>query len=550
MSQGLMRSPAVLCALVWCRLLTCDAAQAQEPMRLPAFGEVVDVRAVDLEVVVTRHGNRVSGLGPEGFRLRVDGDEVPIEFFSEVSAGRISARSPASTGSSPAPGEVLGTRFLVFIDDDFSLPSYRNRVLSELADQVSLMRPEDRMAVVAFDGRRLTMLSSWTRSLARLKAVLTDAQERRAYGLLRRSQRWRSSTYGRFNPRWPRGTSFSSTGFLGLGRARAGSTGLEVLRYEDSGNQVARVVRAATSALRGFARPPGRKVLLLLAGGWQAHWHDADPYRRLAIERQLFAPLVDTANRLGYSLYPIDLHVDGAAGGVTSEPVLRGGARGGISPFERARRGQERLYYLARETGGRAFLGGATLTALERAIEDTRSYYWLGFTPTWQEDDSAHRIEVEMRQKGLQARARRSFSDLSRETEVSMWIESAHLFDAPLPEGGELSAELGRPQPAGSGKLVLPVRIEVPWQEVTLTPQGEGFATRLELRVAASDADGGIADLPVVPVELTLSDLPEPGQVGVYETRLKLRRKAHRLLIALFDPDAGRVLSKRIEFEP
>ena len=46
------------------------ASQSPEP-----FGEVIDVRVVNVEVVVTdRDGNRVAGLQPGDFRLRVDGE--------------------------------------------------------------------------------------------------------------------------------------------------------------------------------------------------------------------------------------------------------------------------------------------------------------------------------------------------------------------------------------------------------------------------------------------------------------------------------------------
>src|SRR5262245_55136110 len=62
------------------------AGAEQQP---PTFGEEVDVRVVNVEVVVTdRDGHRVPGLNPADFLLRVDGKEVPIEYFSEIQEGR------------------------------------------------------------------------------------------------------------------------------------------------------------------------------------------------------------------------------------------------------------------------------------------------------------------------------------------------------------------------------------------------------------------------------------------------------------------------------
>ncbi len=150
----------------------------------------------------------------------------------------------------------------------------------------------------------------------------------------------------------------------------------------------------------------------------------------------------------------------------------------------------------------------------------------------------------------MKVRSRRSFSDLSRQSAVSNWIESAHLFDTPLPDSGELAVEIGEPQPAGLGKLLLPLSLEVPLDQVTVIAGEGGLAARLELRVAATDDEGSSADLPVTEVEIAVREPPRPGQIGIYQTSLKLRRKPHRMLISLHDPLTGGVWLKRVEFEP
>ena len=101
------------------------AGAAAQDARPGVFGEVLDVRVVNLEVVVTdRDGARVRGLGPQDFRLTVDGKEAPIDFFTEVVGGTVAA---AATGAGAAgvpgvtAGEPLGTSWLVFVDDYFSI---------------------------------------------------------------------------------------------------------------------------------------------------------------------------------------------------------------------------------------------------------------------------------------------------------------------------------------------------------------------------------------------------------------------------------------------
>lgn len=560
------RSMIAAALMVVCLALCAGPAVGGEAMHLPAFGDVVDVRVINLEVVVTRRGERVAGLRAEDFSLRVDGQEVDIEFFSEVAGGRAVAptgpRRPDGVGlPAPVPGADAGTRYVLFIDDDFALPTDRNRVLAKLAEQVSALGDDDRMAVVAFDGRRLELLSHWTRSLSQLKTVLSSAQQRRAYGMLRHSQ-LKNTVGRRFGSRQPGGAGFSSTGFLGLDRARAGVGDPAVPRYGGSHGEIAQVVRAATSTLRGFAGAPGRKVMLLLAGGWPVYgsWGDRGIFDLQDRERHLFAPLVETANRLGYTLYPVDLQ--GGTYDTSGRSAAYGssfaGRAGAVSEREREQLSESALQYLAQETGGRALFGGAKLTALERTIEDTRSYYWLGFTPAWQGDGAHHRLQITARSgtepgEKLKVRTRRGFSDLSRQTEVSMWIESAHLFDTPLPDSGELTVEVGKPRPAGLGKLLLPISLEVPLDQVTVLPVGDGspsFVTSLELRIAATDADGASADMPVTRVELRSREPPKPGQIGIYETRLRLRRAPHRLLISLYDPLTSSIWTRRLDFAP
>ena len=52
------------------------------------FSEVIDVRVVNVEVVVTdRAGNRIRGLQASDFELLVDREPVPISYFTEVDEG-------------------------------------------------------------------------------------------------------------------------------------------------------------------------------------------------------------------------------------------------------------------------------------------------------------------------------------------------------------------------------------------------------------------------------------------------------------------------------
>ncbi len=519
--------------------------------QVPAFGEIVDVRVVNVEVVVTDGKQRVEGLRHEDFRLLVDGQEVPIEYFTEVRDSRavdlsraVEPDEPGDVPAAPAlePGAAVGTRYLVFIDDDFSIPPRRNRVLQSLADQSTLLGPDDRMAVVAWDGREVELLSGWTRPGVELEAVFAAAQKRRAYGLQKRNEL--------------RNPIFQYTSRLEGREAIGGSPGPGSQVYY----RVERAVDAAASALRGFARTPGRMVpsarlrrdvALVLSGGWAVPETSGAPGSELTAERELFRRLVDTANRLGYTLYTVDLvGVEGAAIGRIQYRTLDESNIAAAGKRQSDRVEEDALFHLAVETGGRAFLDGGGVHALEGAIEDVRSYYWLGFSPLWREDDRRHRVKVEVRRKGLKVRSRHSFSDLSRASETTMLFESVHLFDLPLPASHALDVALGEPVPEGSKRVVLPFEIAIPMDLVTVLQTGESqFVARLELRVAATDDRGDHADIPVIPLELESQRMPRDGEVWTYSDTLTLRRRPHRLLVSLVDPASGAILMKRLDFD-
>lgn len=277
-------------------------------------------QTVNVEAVVTDlAGGRVSGLSAGDFRLLVDGAEVPIESFAEVAGG------------------AVGRSFLVFIDDSLASAVQRDLVLWEMERDLDRLGPDDRVAIVAFDGigdGALHRLADWTGDRAVLAAAFAAARRRPA------------------------------------GHVPAVS--------EDQAAVLA--AGAAAGALRELPLPAGRRAMLVLSGGWSAGT----------------LGLVREANRLDYTLYPVDV------------PGLDIARALGSPDGEQA--SHDTLLALAQATGGKPALDSARLAALEQAEEDTRSWYQLGFSPAGADP---HRIEIEVRLPGLSVRARHSLSGLA-----------------------------------------------------------------------------------------------------------------------------------------
>ncbi|MES1211685.1 MAG: hypothetical protein ABUL63_05070, partial [Acidobacteriota bacterium] len=266
------------------------------------------------------------------------------------------------------------------MDDSFSLSSRRNDLLQKLERDLALLREGDQMAILAFDGAHIDVLCGWTGEAGKLREAFGRARQRPAKG----GQMLAHQRALEADEDW----IYTSSESIGSGDSnRVG--GPKVNEVEEilgalgkrispeARTQLGKTAAAAAAALRGFEAPPGRKVLLLLSGAWS-----------LSVAPQLYGPLVDAANRLGYTVYPVDAS--------QSDPAQ-------VTVLDQ----------LARATGGRVIASAAN-DAFREVVADSGSYYWLGFTPTWKADDRRHQVTVEIRRPGLVVRSRKDFSDLSR----------------------------------------------------------------------------------------------------------------------------------------
>lgn len=540
-------------ALLLVATLSSGTLLAADKEPLPALSDSIDVRVVNLEAVVTDKGIPIHNLTPADFRLRIDGKLQPIDYFSEIRGGVALAETPGDAGGIRAipavrPGNAVGTSYLVFIDSYFSLAQDRDQVLESLRNQLGNLRPEDRMAIVAYDGARLEMLSSWTNSTPALERAIRQAEQWPALGL----QRWSEARSFEVSAQLPSNLRYRRGRVFPLG-IRSQLTPDEYFYARLLEDQTERMVMAASATLRGFGAAPGRRVAILLSGGWPydipAYVTDStarpvlDP--GFAAPGEIYAPLVETANLLGYTLYPVDL------------PGLQGTVRGGaefgfaaasLTPrstsIEREQQVHQTLTYLARETGGEALINSSRSDLLNVAAGDTSSYYWIGFTPDRNGDDSRWKVVLETTRPDLKVRTRRSFTDLSRDRELGMAVESALLFGNP-PSPQPLTASLSNGQMVGKRKMRATLSIQVPSDAVAMLAQGDHYVADLELRVAALDRNGGSSEGSSIPVRLS-SASPSSARPMTYETELELRSNTEKLIISLYDKASGSMLMQSI----
>jgi len=516
------------------------AAGGQTPAQSPPpdlfFGDEIDVRVINLEVVVEdRSGNRVHGLEADDFRLLVNGVELEVDYFTEILENR--AVESRDGGAPPAIGEgdSVPTHYLLFVDDDHTHVTFRKPVIRGFVRQLVNLGLDDQVAVVVQSRRRLQVLSQFTTDRRRTRAALAELERGRPFGGLLRSPRLidQSRVAGNRAGGLPPGARFdedltSVAADLPFAAMDLPSAASEA-RAESLARDLEFSVTAVSSTMRSLDVPGGRKVLLLVAGDWPVgSFRLAGQGIGLRPDWNILDALVDTANVLGYTVYPVDQQ--------TRPSLMR----------------WQNLRQLAEQTGGRAYVAGANLRALRHVSEDVANYYWLGFVPDYRRDDRAHDVRVELRRPGgLRVRARSGYVDLSRRAEADMETQGRLLFPEATRSRGEpvLRVETGEPEPTGPfrRKMLVPVTVHIPVGYFPVFPFEDRFLARLELRFAVVDRNGQQARIPVIPLSLAGRTQPAPDAVVPYDTVLTLRRRPHDLLVSVHDPVSRQTVSTRLQ---
>ena len=494
------------------------------------FGEEIDVRVVNVEVVVEdAAGNRVNGLTADDFRIYVDGVEVGVDYFTEILENRAVETAEGEAPPAIGDGESVPTNYVLFVDDDHTMVSSRRPVLRGFAEELAHLSLSDQVAVVVQSGRRLELLSPVTTDREQTRAALRELERGRRFGGVLRSPRLidqQLMSDSRVEP--PPGArveeDLTSVAEDLPSIIRPIPSALSERRAETLARDLEFSIAAVTSTLRALDAPMGRKVLLLLAGRWPVGlFRPGGQGIGVRTDRQMLTALSDAANLLGYTVYPVD-QVSGPS-----------------------RRLWENLRQVARDIGGRAYMGGSNLTALGRVSSDVSNYYWLGFVPEYQRDDRAHDVRVEVLRPNLRVRARSGYVDLSRRAEADMDTRGQLLFPETEPTPGEpvLRVEFGKPQPGGLRKVRVPVTVYVPVGHFPVVPFEGQFLARLELRFAVVDSNGQQAGMPVIPIHLRGRSKPAPDAVVPYDALLTLRRKPHDLVVSIHDPLSRQTVSTR-----
>jgi len=480
----------------------------------PAFSDVVDVQLVNVEVWVSdNRGRPVTGLGPEDFEVREDGDPVTVDFFSEVtdavSARPLEAGVPAPEPESTAGGAVAEPAHLVLYFDDLHLgPASRKQAIEDLrafldeekfpAERVLIFRQDRDLVTEAYFGSSSEDLDI---ALERIGA---------SPGMGGQSQQAKRLAVQRLNQLWQDARVLASSGSSRRTTAPAPCESFvrrALPEVENSArigrDRIGATLDHLTTTVRFLAALPGLKTLLYISDSLErspgADLRDfitgvcpaGDRFRSLTPVEELstgFHELTRHANANRVTIY--SLQANGLRSSFLSLAEQSSIDFQGANPFNSSVREVERggMAVLADETGGRAIFNRNQFGGeLEQIANEMASYYSLAYRPPHGGDRGEHQIRVRVRGRNLQVRHRRGYRDKSSDQRMSEQLDGAlYLGLVENRLGVRLGA--GRVRAAGGGKRRLPLHVMVPAARVAFLPFEDKEMAQIRVEVASRHA--------------------------------------------------------------
>ncbi|MCZ7651450.1 MAG: VWA domain-containing protein [Thermoanaerobaculia bacterium] len=503
------RFPATLVVAV---LAFVGGAAAQSPPATgTAFGERIEVRVVNVDVVVTdRDGNPVVGLGPEEFAVYEDGALQELTNFAFVEGPRL--REGADGAWRPVtPDSSFRRRLLLLVDNNFVEKPDRDRALAALQAYLDQSFDGSYEWGVMAVGDRAELLLPFSADKLAVRAALD-----RIAVMPTQASRYRIDRFFLNDPlrarRAQRGAASRDAASLGEDPSEAYTTGL---RFESRANlrrvlaAVERTTGALIQAFHAYGNLDGNKILVWVTGGvpmLPEYQQGGDgravtggvsqidtEMRQMQQElRDLVDRVATEANAAGFKVFPVK--TGGLAPQVPQiDPTNRSSGNtfsqeAFSAPVEVDDTDSAQLS-LALGTGGLYLVSNDLEEAVSRLDRATSSYYLLGFSPARPPDDAFHPVRVEVRRPGLIARARRGYVDRPESDRFALYLASPPSF--PKDPGSLPVALLLDDQ----GRQGIVAAAELPVSEIAFLPAGEELVGRVEVFLAVHGDGGGLLAL-------------------------------------------------------
>ena len=464
----------------------------------PPFIETVDVSVTSIEVVVTdSKGQRVAGLTPADFEVKQDGIAQKITNFYAVAGGKLLLEDGTTLdlGSKAEAAEVprdVKARYIFYVDNLNIQPMNRNRMFKRLKEFVAqVVGPNAEGMVVTFD-RSLKVRRQFTSDVNDLLGALDQIELESAGGTTAKGE-WKDALDK---------IASSKTSDEAIGAVR--------MYAQSVRNDIEFTIDAIKQTLDSMAGLQGRKSLLYMSEGLPA----SAGYELFNVIREKFqdtaatmnqfdfdlntkyVKIVQSANANGVTIYTLD------ASGLTTSDVMSADSRGRddkihVDEFQMRQNMQGPIRMMAEETGGKSTVNSNDWKAgLDDIAADFSNYYSIGFRSARGVTDRPHKIDVEVKRKGLTVRTRTSYVEKSIETRTAEAVVASLSYsrtDNPL----QASLSVGKAKPHDRQNYALPIRISVPISKLGLVPAGDLYEGQFLVYFVVRDASGNQSDLSI-----------------------------------------------------
>lgn len=421
-------SPFTCVLFLTLSLIAQNADKTPVPRPTPDNSQVVKITTSLIQIdamVRDQKGRPVADLKPEEFELYENGVRQTITGFFYISNPQPAPRPEKKVrpGELPIPEPPVNLRreqikrTVALVVDDLSLSfessAYTRRALKKFVDEQ--MQDGDLVAIIR-TGAGIGALQQFTSNKLQLYAAIERV-------------RWNSSGLGRFGSFDP----IEPTGQELMRRAGDPEEKADDLKAERDFNKSGADFRESVfttgtlGALKyivdSMGELPGRKSVLMFSDGFNILNESEGGSFGASRTLEFLKNLVGDANRKAVIFYPLDARGLEVTGFSAADSLFDPNTQADTVQVSLGQRlndrskelfnSQQGLQYLAKETGGFAYINRNDLSAgVQKALED-QSYYLIAYEPNEETFDPSKRkydrIEIKVKRPGLSVRHRSGF---------------------------------------------------------------------------------------------------------------------------------------------
>ncbi len=560
------------------------------------LSEIIDVRVVNLEVVVTdKKGQPIEGLTREDFEISEDGRPMELTNFFETGAPEAgapdeavpAAGTPALVAAEDASGPLMAAEqgerdlhLVLFVDNLNIRPQSRALLFDSLRGYLEEYRGHQIMVVTM--GHSLELAQPFTRDLDAVLAVVDAVGRKGTPHMLAEGQRKMllgqldRASLRRYEPRPGSEGDQEFEEAIRIARNHALTTRtLAEERYQKV-EATLEALGGLCDALGGLA---GRKALVYLSDGlplrpadslitaWAGTYEiwfqtSESDIRNNSHQPESAALFRRLLTSLGSSQFDLQselnrLTIRASDNRVAFYPISAGGRLNDFISAEyqgniNVEKGMGRrdsvvvenftrdntLMRMAEDTGGVAVLRNGNLARLLEQVEsDFNSYYSLGYSPPPGRDDFRfHNIQVKVSRPGTRVRHIKGYRHKNWRQRLGEMTTAAALFAV---ESNSLGVRVAPGEIIRDGKgFRVPITVKIPFQQMQLVHKDKHFNANLTVLVMARDEHDKLSDvrrfdLPVrIPDDRVLEVLP---QVAAYPLELTVPGGTRRVAVGVRD---------------